>query len=115
MKSTNIKSALFLAVVLTLPTFAVAATVETPIEKLISELADKPEQHQAVATYYREKAAAAKKDLAEHEAMKPAYKAFSKDTTSVKMQSHCDRMIQADKTLIKEYESLAEMHEAASK
>lgn len=116
MKLLNVMQALFLTVIISLPVFVVAEPLETPIEKLISELAEKPEHHQAIAAYYHQKAEAAKKELAEHRAMRPSYKAFSKDKAlTMSMTAHCDRLISASEAIVKEYESLAKEHEEAVK
>lgn len=116
MKRLNVVSALLLTAIISLPVFVVAEPLETPIEKLISELAEKPEHHQAIAAYYHQKAEEAKKALAEHRAMKPSYKSFSKDKTlTTAMTTHCDRLISASEVMVKEYESLAKEHEDAAK
>ncbi len=74
MKTSSVLSALVLSAALTFPVLVVAAEPNpTPIEKLISEMADKPDQHHAIAQYYKDKIVAAKKDLAEHTNMRKAY------------------------------------------
>lgn len=91
----------------------VAETEVQPIEKLVSELAEKPEQHAAVAKYYQEKAEEAKKEAAHHREMKKGYYTFNPKSPGAasSMQAHCDKLISAYETQVKEYEQLAAEHE----
>lgn len=98
-----------------MPAFAIAAdTNSTPIEKLISEMADKPEQHQAIANYYKDKILEEKKDLAMHIKMRKAYEvgSYRNQTVMAGMGNHCDKLISNAESNIKEYEALAAAHEA---
>lgn len=98
-----------------MPAFAIAAdTNSTPIEKLILEMADKPEQHQAIANYYKDKIVEEKSDLAMHIKMREAYEVghVKNQTAMAGMRSHCDKLISNAESNIKEYEALAAAHEA---
>lgn len=115
MKKLTVFSAFVLSTALLLPAYSMAAdTVSTPIEKLISEIADKPEQHQAIATYYKEKIVEAKEDLAVHTKMRAAYQMGSAKNQDAMagMRKHCDKLISNAESNIKEYEALAAEHEA---
>ncbi|MDR7089765.1 MULTISPECIES: hypothetical protein [Cellvibrio] len=115
MKKSSVFSAFILSTALLLPAFAIAAdTHSTPIEKLISEIADKPEQHHAIASYYKDKITEAKKDLAMHTKMRKAYEVgYVKNQDAMAgMRKHCDKLISNAESNIKEYEALAAEHEA---
>lgn len=115
MKKSSVFSALMLSTALLFPAFALAAeTHSTPIEKLISEIADKPEQHQAIANYYQDKIAEAKEELAMHTKMRKAYEVgYAKNQDAMAgMRKHCDKLISNAESTIKEYEALAAAHEA---
>lgn len=115
MKRLPVFSAFVLSTALLLPAFTMAAdTVSTPIETLIAEIADTPEEHQAIANYYKDKIVEAKKDLALHTQMRKAYKmghAKNQDAMTG-MHKHCDKLISNAESNIKEYEALAAEHEA---
>jgi flagellar biosynthesis/type III secretory pathway protein FliH len=114
MKTLPVFSAFLLSTALLLPVFSIADdTVSTPIEKLISEIADKPEQHQAIANYYKEKIAEANKELAMHIKMRKAYEVgyVKNQDAVVSMRNHCDKLISNVESNIKEYEALVAKHE----
>lgn len=98
-----------------MPAIGTAAdTDSTQIEKLISEIADKPEQHQAIADYYQDKASEAKKDLAMHTKMRKTYEVgYARDRgVRTNMSKHCDKLILNAESNIKVYEEMAAEHEA---
>ena len=66
MKIIKIVTSLLLSVVLSLPMLVQAGSQDDDIVKLVAELADKPEQHQAIAKYYKERAAEAKAEADHH-------------------------------------------------
>ncbi|HCS64914.1 MAG TPA: hypothetical protein DIW64_13045 [Cellvibrio sp.] len=115
MKKSSVFSAFILSTALLMPAIAIAADAHsTPIEKLISEIADKPDQHHAIASYYQEKIVEAKEDLAMHTKMRNAYQmghAKNQDAMAG-MRKHCDKLISNAESNIKEYEALAAEHEA---
>lgn len=114
MKKSSILSAFVVSVSLLAAPAAVMAAdaTQTPIEKLISEMADKPEQHQAISQYYKDKAEAAKKELAQHEQMRKAYAvAYNKNQPAAdSMRKHCDNLVKLNESLVKEYEAMAAEH-----
>lgn len=117
MKKLSVLSALTLSVALLLPTAVIATESSTaPIEKLISEIADKPEQHQAIANYYREKIADARKDLEVHIKMRKAYEVgYAKSQDMIAgMRKHCDKLIANLESNIKVYEALVAEHDAVA-
>lgn len=114
MKKLTVFSAFVLSTALLLPVFSMAAdTVSSPIEKLISEIADKPDQHQAIANYYKDKIAEAKQELAMHIKMRKAYEVgYVKNQEAMAgMRKHCDKLISNAESNIKEYEALVAEHE----
>lgn len=118
MKKLSVLSAFIVsASLLASPVMVMAAdATQTPIEKLISEMADKPEQHQAISQYYKDKAETAKKELAQHQQMRKAYLVgYGKNQfASDSMRKHCDNLVKLDEALIKEYEAMATEHDATS-
>jgi hypothetical protein len=95
------------------PVLVLAAEAE-PIESLIIKMASTPEQHRALAEYYRQKAAAARKEAANHTAMATSY-AGGKLARRAQMQEHCNKIIASNEALAKEYDALAAMHDADAK
>lgn len=116
MRNMKIVSAVCLSALFALPIISSASEPQEPIEKLISELADKPAQHAAVAKYYRERAEEAKKEVEQHKKMKNAYPVSPKaNFPTASINTHCDNLIKAAETEEKEYEQLAAEHEALAK
>lgn len=114
MKIYSILSALALSTAMALP--AVAETAVTPIEKLVSELAEKPEHHAAIASYYKEKAATARTEAAEHKKMGSMAIGHSKSgMTQQNMRGHCEKISASLESLAKQYDELAKLHESATK
>ncbi len=116
MKTSSILSALALCMSLSFPALVVAETNHAPIEKLISEMAEKPEHHHSIAHYYKDKIEQTKKDLAHHREMRKAYKVgYGKNQLATEgMQKHCDKLISNYESTIKEYEAMAAEHEASA-
>jgi len=119
MKRIPLISALVMTTVLSLPTITLAEVSQTPIERLVEELANKPEHHAAIARYYQEKALEAQKELEHHRAMKKAYSTGSfnpKNPVNTRsMEAHCDRLISHYEAAVKEYEQLAAEHQKLAK
>ncbi len=116
MRKLSVLSAFILsASLLASPAVVLAADAgATPIEKLVSELAEKPEHHQAIAQYYKDKAEAAKKELAQHQQMRKSYMVgYGKNQfASDGMRKHCDNLVKLHESLVKEYEAMAAEHDA---
>lgn len=116
MKIRNVLSSLLLGAVISMPVYVYADSKDDAIVKLVSDFADKPEQHQALANYYKEKSADAKKDLEVHRSMKKGFTSNSKFTGAYgNMQSMCDELIKSDEAAIKAYDTMAAEHTASVK
>lgn len=92
-------------------------SAQAPIVKLLNELADSPEQHLAVATYYRTLASEALAEAEKHRAMRDAYRhshqRFKTGTAAGQsLQQHCNRLIELHEAAASEYEKLAMLHES---
>jgi hypothetical protein len=90
---------------------------QAPIVNLLNELADSPEQHLAVATYYRTLASEALAEAEKHRAMRDAYRhSHQRFKTGAaagqSLQQHCNRLIELHQEAAREYEELARLHEA---
>ncbi len=117
MKTSSLLSGLVLGAALIFPALVVAAEPNpTPIENLISEMADKPDQHHAISHYYKDKIEDTKKELATHTKMRKAYLVgYGKNQFAADgMRKHCEKLISNDESTIKEYEAMAEEHEATA-
>lgn len=115
MKKLSVFSAFALTVAMLFPIVVTAAEdTSAPIEKLISEMAANPAQHQALANYYKEKIVQAKSELAAHEKMRKAYIGGSekRQHSNAGMRKHCDTLIKNTESSIKAYEALVTEHEA---
>jgi len=106
--------AIILAVGLALLPAVGMADPSTPLEELVSKMADTPAEHQAVADYFRGKAQAARADAESHARMAQNY-AGGKMRDKMEMKTHCDNIIKAQSALATEYEALAKLHEAQAK
>jgi hypothetical protein len=89
---------------------------QAPIVKLLNEIADSPEQHLAVATYYRTLASDALAEAEKHRAMRDAYRhnhqRFKTGAAAGQsLQQHCNRLIELHEAAAREYEELAMLHE----
>ncbi|WP_018416564.1 hypothetical protein [Teredinibacter turnerae] len=99
--------------IITTPVFAEPA--ESPIVQLITQMADTPADHKALAEYYRAKAESAREEIALHKSMKLSYsrrgntKSKGVDFNS-SMQKHCESLIASFETAASDYESLAKLH-----
>lgn len=115
MKPFNVVFAFFIAAVLAAPFQAHAQTEEAPIIELLNSMADKPEQHQAIAAYYRKMASKARAEVSFHENMKGTYRhshaRLKGQPAGRATEKHCNRMIDLQQSMAEEYEALAELHE----
>lgn len=110
---------LFAAALSTAAPMIVQAAEEEPIVALIGEMAQKPENHQAIAVYYRTVAAEARADAAKHAAMRGKYRHYHPDSkfggdSNAAMSRHCDKLSKNFQSTAEEYDSLAKLHEAAA-
>lgn len=90
-----------------------SATTTQHLEHLMIENADTPAEHQALARYYRMKAADATSLAQEHRAMAKSYQA--KPGQKMEMKKHCERVAELNEELAAQYEDLAKGEDAAAK
>jgi len=113
------KKYVLLSVIAVTSTIAINAFSEPAtdsIEKLVSEIADTPEQHIAIANYYKEKAAKAREEAAEHARMASKRIGHSKSAlTQENWKNHCKKLSSTLEEAAKEYDALANMHSDAVK
>ncbi len=86
----------------------------TSLEELVSSMADTPEEHKAVADYFRGKAKSARAEEESHRRMGRGY-ASGKPPEIQKMKEHCDRIAESQASIVKEYEELARLHDEVAK
>lgn len=122
MKSNKLIYALLImtaAFVVSFQTQAQTQPTEAPIMELLNSMADKPEDHTAIADYYRKKAGKAREEASLHEKMKEKYHhshAQMKGMAAGKStQKHCERVIKLQQSVAEEYDALAELHEKSAK
>lgn len=89
------------------------ATTTQHLENLMVDNADTPEEHQALARYYRMKAADAKSLAQEHREMAKRYR--GKPGQRMQMNKHCDRIADLNEEIAAQYEELAKGEDAAAK
>jgi len=89
------------------------AQADDSLEKVLIETASTPAQHQALATFFRAKAAEAKQDAESHRNMTRWY--GSKNPVATKQSGHCKDIAAKFDELAKDYEALAAGHEAEAK
>jgi hypothetical protein len=69
-----------------------------------------PQDHEAIAAFFKAQAAAAGEQVKEHEAMLASWKKSISGHSLVTMTQHCEGLIASYKKLQKDYEALAEAH-----
>jgi len=114
MKLFNAHQILLLGAILVAAVHVNAQPEEAPIIQLINEMADKPENHQAIASYYRTMATNARAEAGMHRTMKESYShshATLKGQPGARMTaSHCDRLIELNMSAAAEFDALAALH-----
>lgn len=112
MKIRNVVSSLLLGAVISLPVYANPENSDEQTIDLMAEFADKPEQHQALAKYYKAESVKAQKKVELHRQMRKNYIGYAKtpDAPSA-LKAHCDELIKADEATIKAYDAMAAEHE----
>ena len=99
----------------TLPAMALADdTSSDSLEQVLIESASTPKDHQALASYYTGKAAAARKEAESHRSMAKTYGGV-KGSQIAMMKDHCEKLATLSDEQAKEYDMMAEMHAAAAK
>jgi hypothetical protein len=84
------------------------------LEELVVKIASTPEQHHALAGYYREKANSARGEASRHRRVGAAY-ASGKVRARQKMQDHCNEIASGQDALATDYDELAALHEQEAK
>jgi hypothetical protein len=80
--------------------------------QVMVDSATTPAQHQALARYFRAKAADAKALAETHQAMSRSYSGKPGELRN--MKNHCDQIAKLNQDLAAQYESLAKAEEAAA-
>lgn len=89
------------------------STTTQHLEHLMIENADTPEEHRALARYYRMKASDAKALAQEHRKMAERYSGGNMGNKRA-MKKHCDRIAELNEDLAAQYEELAKGEDAAA-
>jgi hypothetical protein len=105
---------IILAFLLVLPGAALAGGGEHSLEQFVAEMAETPQQHTALADYYRSKAADARAGMQRHEQMGNSYMR-GKASERKAMKQHCQRIAEQQGALAESYDALAELHEKEAK
>jgi len=84
------------------------------LEQLLIESATTPEQHLALANYFKARATAAREDAAYHRRMGASYSG-GKLATLQAQKAHCDKLATLAESAAGEYDALAKAHEALAK
>jgi hypothetical protein len=101
--------ALLLGALALAPSFAGAQEEGGGLEELVVEMAHTKAEHQALAKYYTENAAGARKLASRHQSMARAYLG-GKGMNKQPMTSHCKRIAEQQEAIAKEYDALAKLH-----
>jgi hypothetical protein len=104
--------------VLALGTVATRATAQEVTEQNVAEriaTMKTPQDHEAIAAYFKKQAAAAAEQVKEHEAMLASWKKSMSGRSLVNMEHHCEGLISAYKKIQKDDEALAQLHENMAK
>lgn len=106
--------ALLLGALMLAPGFAGAQEEESSLEQLVVEIANTKAEHQALAKYYTEKSAEARKLASRHKSMGHAYLG-GKGMNKQAFVNHCKRISEQQEAIAKEYAAMAKMHEEEAK
>lgn len=118
MNAIGILRSIVLGASLSLASSALYAEMDhATLERLVGELADKPEHHKAIAEYYRSRAEETKKEIELHRKMKNSYVSFNPKNPGnpAAMKAHCEKLASTYETALQEYEQMAQEHEKAAK
>jgi hypothetical protein len=96
------------------PVAGIAWADDSALEQLMVETATTPAQHQALAKYYRSKAADAKAEAENHRSMMRSYSGVSVPMAKQRAE-HCNKLASLSDSQAAEYEKLAASHDAPAK
>ncbi len=91
-----------------------ASADDSGLEQILAETATTPAQHQALAKYYRAKAADAKAEAETHRSMMKSYSGVRMSDAKARAE-HCNKLASLGDQEAAEYEKLAASHEAQAK
>jgi hypothetical protein len=99
-----------------MPTYRAVAAQDVDIDKMI-ETAKTAADHQAIADYYKQQAAAARAKVTEHQKMAKAYSMSSigMQATKTHFHQHCEALVRIYESEAKEDDALAKAHEDMAK
>jgi hypothetical protein len=83
---------------------------EGNLVELLVESADTPQEHKALAAYFRSKAEAHRAAAARHRSMASHY-GGQKETLRKEGKQHCDRLVSLNDDEAAQYDALAKLHE----
>lgn len=97
------------------PMAGIAGADDLGLEQILAETAATPAQHQALAKYYRGKAADAKAEAESHRSMAKTYAAGASVPMGRQRSEHCGKLASLADSEAAEYEKLAASHETQAK
>jgi len=97
------------------PMAGIAEADDHGLEQILAETATTPAQHQALAKYYRAKAADAKAEAESHRTMAKNYSAGTSMPLARQRSEHCGKLSALADSQAAEYEKLAASHETQAK
>lgn len=120
--TTRIAAVLLLGTLAFAPGLAAAADETQSLEQVVVENAKTPAEHQALANYYRERAAGSRAEAKEHDRMAHTYMPSGQPKMSwgtvqqhQKMASHCKKISEQSESIAKEFDALATLHDEEAK
>jgi hypothetical protein len=105
---------LVFALALIVPAAVVTGGDHGSLEQLVVESADTPQEHEALARYYADKATHMREMAQRHRDMGEAY-GGTKITQRQRMQDHCNALAADFEKAAGDFDALAKEHEAAAK
>jgi hypothetical protein len=99
------------AILLGAPPRVEAGAADEPLVDLLVASADTPEEHKALAQYYREKAKTHRALAESHRAMANYYGGGNVATRKAGKE-HCEKLLSLNNDAAAQYDSLASLHEA---
>ena len=97
------------------PIGSIARADDSALDQFMAETANTPAQHQAIAKYYRAKAAEAKADANSHRSMAKSYSVGTSVPMAKQQAEHCNKLASLSDSQAAAYEQLAASHEAQAK
>lgn len=96
------------------PVAATAGGSSHALEQAMVEMADTPEEHQALANYFMGRAKEARAEAGRHESMAKTY-AAGRTSQKLEMRRHCESIAKDYSEMASQYEALAKLHKEAAK